>query len=132
MPLVCLFLIYWMIGSQRNPDLSFQFLGPRLPRWHRPSHHPRLPVRTLSYVTSWLTLTRVTLPSLALPELPNSSVVVRPSKEGGFREDRNSIGQDLEDRVNVEASGLTERRDMDVEVDGIVNRGQFGMFSDCY
>lgn len=67
-----------------------------------------------------------------MPELPNSTVVAQPSTEGGVREDHTSVGQDLEDRVNVEASGLTERRDMDVEVDGIVNRGQFGMFSDCY
>ena len=34
--------------------------------------------------------------------------------------------------MNVEASGLTERRDMDVEVDGIVNQGQFGTFFDCF
>ena len=68
-----------------------------------------------------------------MPELPNSTVVAQPSTElGGVREDRNLVGQESEDRVNVEASGLTERRDMDVEVDGIVNWGQFAMFSDCY
>lgn len=66
------------------------------------------------------------------PELSNSSVVAQPSTKGGVREDRHPISQDLEDRVNVKVSGLTERRDMDVEVDGIVNQGQFGTFFDCF
>jgi len=74
----------------------------------------------------------ITILFLALPELPNSTVVAQPSTEGGIRQDRNSVGQELGDRVNVEASGLTGRRDMDVEVDGIVNQGQFGMFSGLY